>query len=222
MAGSYNRFERMEMKVDLLYNFILSFLLAFQRKIRPLLEGFYRRPYRVIEWGSSGDKSIFYVIMYPPGDYYRLRMKPIVWLIYISTQRSPLRFYQFVTRYGRLTRMLEKKIGVPCDWYFIHIGPRPTQGIFVEVYRLRRSGRDPRIFFARSPKEAIDFIVNYIENRLRMLIEKSKKIFGENALLALFFGAFIKEFRGKIPEILESIKSQLLKSVGWSLIDPLL
>lgn len=222
MVRVYNRLERMEKRTDMFVSTILTFLIAFARRIRPLLEYYYRRGYRVYEVGASADKSLFYVIMYPPGDFWKLRMKPVVWIIYMSTQQSPLRFYQFVQRYARMMRMLEKKIRVPCDFYFIHIGPRPTKGIVVEVMKLKKEGKDPRIFFARSPKEAIDFMVNYFENRLRNLIEKSKKIFGENALLALFFATFIREAKGNIPKIIESIKAQLLRSIGWTPIDPLI
>jgi len=179
--------------VDSRFRLVKRLLLLFHklntcRDLRTLAASLYRRDTKIVDSSSSSDCNVVTLFIDLTG--YGAQ-KPVTYHFYVSVQRSPLRPYQFVTRYHRLKKEM-RRWSADSDRYYVFIGPRPTSTIKEEMRRLR-------IFYARNVDEVLDFIAGYFKRRLSSLINsvRGKRIWGPLALLVLLFNRIVKQLTGR-------------------------
>ena len=162
------------------------------RDLRTLAAGYHRRAVTsIIRVEYSSDYTLA-TLLIDLTDYGA--RKPVKYTFYVSAQKSPIRPYQFVSRYYRMKKH-SMKYSAECDSYYIIVADKVTSTVAKELRRLR-------IYHASRPEKALDFIAEYFRKRLTALINaiKGKRIWGPLALLVLILSRLVKQLTGKRPE----------------------
>ena len=184
----------MNIRLERLNSMILPFLKlnVRARDLRNLAAGYHRRlPNSIIRIEYSSDYTLA-TLLIDLTDYGARR--PVKYTFYVSAQKSPIRPYQFVSKYYRMKKH-SMKFNAECDSYYILLARKVTSTVARELRRLR-------IHHASRPEKALEFIAEYFRKRLTALVNaiRGKRIWGPLALLVLILSRIVKQLTGKRPE----------------------
>lgn len=195
------------------------------KKLELLYARVYGRPLgSLIEIDNTSDDVLVRIVV----DLMKLiSMPPIEYIFYNSVQESPQRPYQLEQKYQRMTRWAKNyEAPYPVDRFMAMILDRLTHA---QVERAERGEGGPlkksnihgveaityKGIAILDVEEAREVIRNYVEKRLRALLEKHKglPLKEKKALLALLLIEILKAFGIELPYIDEEVERKLEQAV---------
>ena len=190
---SYNREEVRKKRLDMMNKFLLPILKSMKilrNKYVPIVEKVKGHVVKVFEVLYDNMYNVVTIIidLTPFG-----ARVPVIYHIYVSAQRSPLRPYQVWSKARKLRREV-MKFNAQADRLKCIVIEKATSGA---IALLRRHG----VLIIKKPKDLVRFIANYFKNRYTALLNalRGKRIWGPLALLLLVLQLIAKEL-GIEPE----------------------